>query len=172
MGHVSGEWSEGRVVVLTVELRGTGVVQRVGDMAANPSSGLPRGPSGSGRCLAIIALVGNRGREGCQCLLVSWEGQASSEPLVMWWPIHRPGFRGSPPSGSRRCVAVLCHHSVEYCRCRSAVGVVGCCSGWLVVVVRKLVMPHHAVWLCKDVTRGTKQNQVTSRDLTCNVQLY
>ena len=44
MGHVSGEWSEGRVVVLTVELRGTGIVQHVGDVVANPSSGLPQGP--------------------------------------------------------------------------------------------------------------------------------
>ena len=44
MGRVSGEWSEGRVVVLTVELQGMGVIQRIGDVVANPSSGLLQGP--------------------------------------------------------------------------------------------------------------------------------
>ena len=42
----------------------------------------------------------------------------------------------------------------------------------LVDVVKGMVMPRHAVWLCKDVTCGTKRNQVTSRDLTCNRRLY
>ena len=44
MGHVSGELSEGGELVLTMELQGMGIIQRVGDVVANPSSGLPRGP--------------------------------------------------------------------------------------------------------------------------------
>ena len=44
MGRVSEESSEGVELVLTVELRGVGIVQRVGDAAAHPSSGIPRGP--------------------------------------------------------------------------------------------------------------------------------
>ena len=96
MGRVSGEWSEGRVVVLTVELRGTGIVQRIGDVAANPSSGLPRGPP-QFRALLGRHRVNGELREGCRCLPVSWGGWALSEPLVTWWPIHHPGFHGSPP---------------------------------------------------------------------------
>ena len=69
-------------------------------------------------------------------------GRASSEPLVTWRPIRRPGFRASPTpplplSGSRRRVAILRRRSV------------GCRLGWLVVVVRKLVMPRHSVCICK-----------------------
>ena len=44
MGPISGESSEGGELVLTVELQGTGIDQRVGDVVANPSSGLLRGP--------------------------------------------------------------------------------------------------------------------------------
>ena len=106
MGRVSGESSEGVELVLTVKLRGAGVIQRVGDVAAHPSSGIPRGPPGSGRRVAVS------------------------------------------------------HHRSVGCRqCRLAVGVVGCCwccLGWLVVVVRGMVTPRHTVWLCKDVTCGTK----------------
>ena len=39
MGRVSGESGEGQVLVLTVELGGTGVVRRVGDVAAISPSG-------------------------------------------------------------------------------------------------------------------------------------
>ena len=42
MGCVSGESSEGGVLVLTVKLWGMGVIRRIGDVAALPSSGLPR----------------------------------------------------------------------------------------------------------------------------------
>ena len=63
MGRVSGEWSEGRVVVLTVELRGMGVIQHVDDMAANPSSGLPREPP-QFRVLLGHHCVSGESREG------------------------------------------------------------------------------------------------------------
>ena len=101
MGRISGESSEGGVLVLTVELEGTGIIQCVGDMVAHPSSGLLQGPPGSGCHAAILY-----------------------------------------------CHSVGCH------QCHLAVSVVGCCwrhSGWLVVVVKGLVMPCHAVCMCNNI---------------------
>ena len=167
MGRVSGEWSEGRVVVLTMELWGTGVVQCVGDVAANPSSGLLRGPprfrallghhhvSGESREGGVPVLTGEPGGMGI-IRTVSDVAAHPSSGLPRVPPLRFQASRGRPPSSFSGVPSVWW----------------GCHSGWLVVVVRKLVTARHAVWLCKDVTRGTKQNQVTSRDLTCNVQLY
>ena len=151
------------MVVLTVELRGMGIVQHVGDVAANPSSGLPQGPP---RFQALLGHhhVNGESREGEVLVLTSELGGMGIVQTVSDVAAHpSSGLPRVPPSGSRHCAAILRHRLVGCRQCHSAVGVVGCRSGWLVVVVRKLVMPHHAVCICKNVTCCIQQHHVTSR---------
>ena len=159
MGRVSGEWSEGRVVVLTVELRGTGVVQRVGDVAANPSSGLPRGPPRFRALLGRHRVSGEWREGGVPVLTGELEGTGivrtvsdvaahPSSGLARVPPLRFQASRSHPPSSfggvpsvsfGRRCGGV-------------PFGVVG----------RKLVTPRHAVCICKNLTCCIQQHHVIS----------
>ena len=130
------------MVVLTVELRGMGIVQHIGDVVANLSSGLPWEPprfwvllgrhriSGESREGGVPVLTGELGGTDIIRTIGDMAAHLSSGlPQVPHPPL--------PLSGSRRRTAIL--------RCRS----VGCHSGWLVVVVRKLVTLCHGVCICK-----------------------
>ena len=87
-------------------------------------------------------LTGELGGTG----IIRTVGDVAAHPSSGLPQVPRPPL---PLSGSRRRTAILHRRSVGCRRYCSAVGVVGCRSGWLVVVVRKLVTPRHGVCICK-----------------------
>ena len=106
------------MVVLTMELRGTGVVKRVGDVAASPSSGLPRGPprfrallgrhrvSGESREGGVPVLTGELGGTGI-VRTVSDVAAHPSSGLPWVPPLRFQASCGRPPSSFGGAPSVL-----------------------------------------------------------------